>query len=135
MHQVLLTASAAAFTVPAPLIGTQRPSGPFQAARHAGSALPRLRPLTSCRPALQMVAAAPQTLKNDLMLRVARGEKAEKTPVWLFRQAGRHLPERGAQRPGHMQARGTRTFSSAWRGVRGMSGCLEQGRGGGREGL
>ena len=93
MHQVLLTASAAAFTVPAPLMGTQRPSGPFQAARHTGSALPRLRPLTSCRPALQMVAAAPQTLKNDLMLRVARGEKAEKTPVWLFRQAGRHLPE------------------------------------------
>ena len=37
-------------------------------------------------------------IKNDLLLRVANGEKTERPPVWLMRQAGRILPQYRALR-------------------------------------
>ncbi len=41
------------------------------------------------------------TIKNNLLLRAARGEQTERTPVWLMRQAGRFDPEYLALRDRH----------------------------------
>jgi len=40
-------------------------------------------------------------LKNDLLLRAARGKETERAPVWVMRQAGRYLPEFRKYRENH----------------------------------
>ena len=37
-------------------------------------------------------------MKNDLLLRTLKGERTERPPVWMMRQAGRYLPEYRALR-------------------------------------
>lgn len=38
------------------------------------------------------VEASFPPLRNDLVLRAARGQKTERAGVWVMRQAGRYLP-------------------------------------------
>jgi uroporphyrinogen decarboxylase len=38
-------------------------------------------------------ASGPAPTKDPLLIRAARGEETERTPVWMMRQAGRHIAE------------------------------------------
>lgn len=38
-------------------------------------------------------SAAKKSTQDPLLIRAAKGEKVERTPVWMMRQAGRHIKE------------------------------------------
>jgi len=87
---VALSAPARPFTsgIASGRIGCQRTSSPRLQATDA--AFKQIIDASAAE--LRAAPNPPATSEHDILLRAARGEETERTPVWLMRQAGRYMP-------------------------------------------
>lgn len=65
----------------------------FSPSHNAGSRAQSTSVKSAVDEAISSAAKAGGSTQDPLLIRAAKGEKVERTPVWMMRQAGRHIQE------------------------------------------